>query len=72
MRGESKSKLELVQNEWTEVELTTPYGKMILNSKALEISRSKKHLFVRYVLYQGKERIDEISLRWDLIKSAIS
>lgn len=70
--GESTSNLELIEGEWTKVELETPFGNMVLRSKAKELSHSKNHLFVRYVLYQEDELIDEISLKWNLLRTGIS
>ena len=70
--GETKSKLELIENKWTEVELNTPFGLMILRSRAKNIVRTKNSLLVHYVLYQGDDLVDEIKLHWKIDKTAIS
>ena len=70
--GETKSRLELIENKWTDVELNTPFGIMILKSRAKKVLNTKNSLSVHYELYQGDELVDEIKIRWDIDRTAIS
>lgn len=70
--GETKSKLELIENKWTDVELITPFGNMILRSKAKKIIQTRNSLSVQYKLYQGDELVDEIRIRWDIDRTVFS
>ncbi|MBE6114004.1 MAG: DUF1934 family protein [Erysipelotrichaceae bacterium] len=71
-QAETRSTLNLVLNTWTDVEITTPFGNMLLRSRALKITRSKHHLLVCYELHDGNEQIDVIEIKWDLFWDSIS
>lgn len=70
--GETKSNLELIKDTWTEVNLQTAFGNMVLRSKAKKIIHSKDCLVVCYELYQDKEFVDEITLQWKLLRNSLS
>lgn len=71
-QAETQSVLNLVLHTWTDVEITTPFGNMLLRSRALNITRSKHHLLVCYELHDGNEQIDVIEIKWDLFWDGIS
>ena len=70
--GETTSSLDLVLHTWTNVEITTPFGNMLLKSRALKIEHSKNHLLVCYELNDGNERVDIIQIQWDIYWDSIS